>query len=98
MTEYDLQNEIVALIKAEGGYAVRTNPPGVEYGTPDILAAIFGQALVIEVKLPGNTPSKIQLHRLKQWGAAGATCLVAYCLADVVRVIEGLRPAQRGGK
>lgn len=54
--EYKLQRQIVQVIRGEGGYAIRTNPPGVENGTPDILGCFAGRGLALEVKMPEASP------------------------------------------
>jgi len=41
-------------------------------GEPDIDAVICGIPLKIEVKMPGNTPTKLQTQRILEWAAAGA--------------------------
>ena len=42
-------------------------------GDPDIFGCTHGRMFVIEMKAPGETPSKIQHYRLCKWEQAGAT-------------------------
>jgi hypothetical protein len=59
-------------LRAVGAKVIPTQPPGVEAGTPDLLACYYGRFYAIEVKRPGNKPTKLQLFRLRQWREAGA--------------------------
>lgn len=52
-------------------------------GLPDVLAVRLGMAIFIEVKRPGNKPTKMQLVELEKWKGAGAMTIVAYSVDDV---------------
>ena len=53
-------------------------------GVPDILAVISGRFVAIEVKRPGNKPSKLQLAQLRRIQAAGGVAMVAESVDDVI--------------
>lgn len=57
-------------------------------GKPDITGCIRGRRFEIEVKRPGNKPTKLQLKELKEWEAAGAIVGVAYSLDDVKELLK----------
>lgn len=53
---------------------------GNEYqtrGTPDIIGCYRGQAFGLELKAPGEQPTKIQLYQLRRMENAGAIVTVA---------------------
>lgn len=68
-------------------------------GRPDIYGCYRGRMIVIEVKRPGEQPTKLQMHRLEQWAAAGAVAIVAVSVEDVKQAIgslEGVMAKERG--
>lgn len=52
-------------------------------GEPDIDACARGVCLKIEVKRPGEKPTKIQEHRLREWANAGAIVAVVHSLEEL---------------
>lgn len=87
-SEASIVNKCKALIKKCGGYCVKVTPPAVEAGTPDILACLAGRFYAIEVKRPGERPTRLQEKRLAQWRAAGAVAVwvdSVEALADLIR-------------
>ena len=65
-------------------------------GRPDIIGAYRGVPFVIELKLPGEYPTKIQEYELCKWRAAGSVAWYATKLDHVIELIDqidkGLRP------
>lgn len=59
-----------------------------QFGRPDINGCWNGRCLRIEVKQPGQNPTKKQQLNLAKWEKAGAICLVARSLNDVKKVIN----------
>lgn len=56
-----------------GGLARKVH--GSSYGVagdPDIDACINGRACKIELKMPGNEPTPVQMGRLRAWAKVGA--------------------------
>jgi hypothetical protein len=60
-----LQGHRVKVRKRHGG------PYGTS-GEPDIEACIDGKCVQIEMKVPGNKPTILQLRRMSEWSDAGA--------------------------
>ena len=58
-----------------------------EAGTPDILCCKNGETIFIECKIGKNKVTDIQSVRIRQWQEAGASCLVAYTLDDVKKLL-----------
>lgn len=90
-----LEKTIVAKIKdvAEGlGYWV-AKIHGNQYqlkGLPDLLCIKDGKAAWIEVKVPGNEPTRIQEHRMRELAAAGCAVTVAYSATDARHFLEAI--------
>lgn len=65
-------------------------------GEPDITACYYGRHIEIEVKLPGERPTKLQEHTLAKWAEAGAVTLVAISVDDVKELIGRLSYGDSG--
>jgi len=61
-----------------------------EAGAPDINACYQGRSVQIEVKRPGEKPTRIQLKRLREWQEAGAVVGWVTDLEGVKKIIEEL--------
>jgi len=57
-------------------------------GLPDIIGCYSGRFVAIEVKRPGNTPTKLQLAIMKKLADAGATVGVAYSVEEAQAIID----------
>jgi len=75
MSESALQYRIIKQLN-QIGKAIPLNG-NTERGTPDILFICNGKPFMIECKVDGRKPTKIQEHRMKEWAAAGATVILA---------------------
>lgn len=95
-SEKSIVNEILKWLRGIGAKAIKTTPPGVEAGTPDILGCWRGRAFAIECKRPGEDATPLQKHRLAQWADAGALVCVADSLEKVQILFDAARPAGYG--
>jgi Holliday junction resolvase len=68
----------------EGCYAIKKQGTQNQGGQPDIFGCFDGRMLALEVKRPGETPTKLQRARLKRWAKAGAIAAVV-CSRDQVK-------------
>lgn len=100
MSEATLVRKIIELIRKNGGEATKFH--GGAYtrsGEPDIFAVFMGIPLLIEAKVPGKKPTKIQLSRIKKWQKAGALSFWTDNIKDVkdaiAAVIKEKSKAQR---
>lgn len=64
--------------------------PTMMAGLPDLIACYRGIFLGIEVKMPGNKPSAIQLRRHDEIAAANGAVIVAYSVSDVMTCLDAL--------
>lgn len=56
-------------------------------GRPDIIGCYRGSCFVIELKRPGELPSKIQEYELCKWRNTGAVTYYASCIDHVREMI-----------
>jgi hypothetical protein len=59
-------------------------------GLPDIIGVFKGRFFGIEVKRPGEVPSKIQAHKLKTISDAGGIAGVATSAEEALALLEGV--------
>ena len=72
-------------------YAVNNHGNGYQgAGRPDIFACYRGRFLALEVKNEKGQPTKLQLHELAKWQAAGAVAGIVRSVDDVRKLIEGM--------
>lgn len=87
--ERTIQRACLKVLRDAGGYAVNiAGGPAIDVGTPDIFGCYRGRFIAIEVKRPGQTPTAIQKHRLKQVSEAGGFAIVATNKADVIVALQ----------
>jgi len=90
--ESAIQAAIIKALRAAGCYVV--NVSVAEAGTPDLLVCHAGRFVAMEVKQPGNYPTRIQRHRLAQVEAAGGQAVVVRSVAEALAALEvGAAPA-----
>lgn len=90
-----LEKTIVANVMAQGralGFWV-TKFHGNAYslsGVPDVLMIKDGRAFWLECKRPGEEPTKIQNHRMRELSAAGCPVAVVTSAADARHFLENV--------
>lgn len=60
----------------------------MQAGLPDLIACHDGKFIGIEVKMPGNKPSPIQIRVHQKIRKAGGEVIVAYSVADVMTALR----------
>lgn len=104
MSEQDLVNAVIDLIRYRGGVATRINAGmrviddggkrrvmrGADAGTSDIIACYRGRYLATECKIGYNKPSAKQLAFLSEVYSAGGIPLVTYDIDAVITLLEKL--------
>lgn len=83
--EQDIQTKIMDYISSIGGLPIKFNNIGIyaKAGVSDILACIKGRFVAIEVKRPGNTPSKLQENFIDGVNSIGGVAFWVDNLQDV---------------
>jgi len=106
MLEKDIQNAIMDWLKLKGWYALRINSgaqfkensKGKKYmirlappGTPDIIACTpKGRFIGIEVKRPGNKPTKLQRETLQRITDCGGVGMWVRSLEELISDLESV--------
>lgn len=83
----------MAEAKRLGFFAIKIH--GNQYqmaGIPDVLCLKAGRAYWIEFKRPGEEPTKLQNHRMRQLQEAGCPTTVARSAGDVREFLEAVGP------
>ena len=90
--EQDIQTKIMEYIQSIGGLPVKFNNIGIyaKAGVSDILACIKGRFVAIEVKKPGETPSKLQENFINAINSIGGFAFWADNLDDVKAKLKEL--------
>lgn len=81
----------MAVAKSLGFLAIKMH--GSQYslaGLPDVLCIKDGRAYWIEFKVPGEEPTKIQQHRIRQLIEAGCPSTVCRSAGDVREFLEAV--------
>lgn len=90
MSEASLSKKIVAALNAlPACHAEKRWTGGVfgRSGQPDVTGCIGGRHFEIEVKLPGERPTKIQNVWLGTWAEAGALTGVATSVDEALAIV-----------
>ena len=90
MLENTLQRKIQKYLKDNLPKAVVWKNHGNQYsviGLPDLMCVYKGKIICIEVKIPGNVPTKLQEVTLRKLKDAGAICCIAYSIEDVKKML-----------
>lgn len=89
--EKKIVNKIQALVKKRGGMMIKTTPPGVPSGTPDLDGCYRGRSLKWEVKKDEKEqPSSLQRAMLIKWKKAGSCAGVMHDVEHAKMVLDAL--------
>lgn len=79
----------MAVAKSLGWYTIKIHGgPYQLSGLPDVLAIKGGHAAWAEFKRPGNEPTRIQAHRLRELAMAGCSCAVVTSAGEYREFLE----------
>lgn len=87
--EKTIVNNVLATARRLGWWAMKNH--GSQYsvtGLPDVLAIKDGKAVWMEAKRPGEEPTRIQEHRLRELAAAGCPVAVVRSAGDAQQFLE----------
>ena len=65
--------------------------PTMMAGLPDLIGVWHGRFIAVEVKMPGNGPSKIQERVMDRIRQAGGRVVVAHSVAEALTVLRPRR-------
>lgn len=87
--ERDVEAYAVSQSKKLGVVTLKLTSPA-NRGVPDRIFVYGGRTVFVELKAPGNVPTKQQQFWLRKLAAAGADTLVLDSKEAVARFLEGL--------
>lgn len=91
MREKQLEQKLVKAVKAAGGMCPKFVSPGLA-GMPDRLVLLPGRRIAfVEVKAPGESPRRLQLHRHMQLRALGFPVFVLDDPGKISEVLEEMK-------
>ena len=90
MKESTIQSEILEYLNnLPNCKAINNHTGGFDRtGEPDIYACLSGQFIALEVKKPGENPTKIQEKRLREWEDAKGVAGVVTSIQDVRIILD----------
>lgn len=95
--ESKLSTKIMKAWRNRGAFCYKVHGSEMQMaGVPDISGTFRGWSVWCETKMPGNAPSAIQLHRIKQIRAAGGLVVVAYSVKEATELIDHLEGGTHG--
>ena len=82
--------KVMAASRALGWWVMKTHGGsfGTVVGLPDILAIKNGRAVWMEVKRPGEDPTRVQLHRQRELSAYGCAVTTVFSAGDAKEFLE----------
>jgi Holliday junction resolvase len=89
MKESAIVNKIVAALRARGCFVAKLHGgPTQQAGLPDLLVIHAGRVVFLEVKRPGEQPTKLQEHTLAKLRGHGATAVVVTCEREAIEAVS----------
>ena len=84
--------KVIATAKAAGWWAgkLHGNAFGIA-GMPDVMVIRGGKVAFLECKVPGEEPTKIQRHRMRQLAEAGAAVTWVTSASEARAFLESVR-------
>lgn len=90
--EARLGRQIRKALEERGAFMFKIHGgPTMMAGLPDLIGVWHGRFIAVEVKMPGNKPSKIQERVMDRIRTAGGRVIVAYSVADALEVLKARR-------
>lgn len=82
---------VIAEARRQGWWTLKNHGSAFSVkGLPDVLVVKDGRAAWMEAKRPGEVPTKIQLHRMRELAAAGCPVCVVHSAADARHFLEAI--------
>jgi Holliday junction resolvase len=80
---------VIDAARALGWWATKIHGNAFQLaGLPDVLCIKDGRARWIECKRPGEEPTKLQVHRMRELAKHGSNCVVAFSAGDAKEFLE----------
>lgn len=83
--------KVIAAARQRGWWVMKTHVSAFSVaGLPDILAIKDGRAAWMEAKRPGESPTRIQEHRMRELAAVGCPVTVVTSAGDAIEFLEAI--------
>lgn len=91
MLEKTIVAKVLAVARSKGWWAMKVHGSAYQTaGLPDVLVIKDGKAAWMEAKRPGQEPTRIQEHRMRELSAAGCPVAVVHSAADALHFLEAI--------
>ncbi len=88
-SENAIRAQIVDYLRTNGARPIKYHGgPMSEAGIPDLLVCYRGRFVYMEIKKPGEYPTKLQANRMRQLDQAGAVGAFVTCLSDAIAILN----------
>ncbi|QXN73606.1 holliday junction resolvase [Gordonia phage AikoCarson] len=90
--EARLGRQIRKALEERGAFMFKIHGgPTMMAGLPDLIGVWHGRFIAVEVKMPGNGPSKIQERVMDRIRTAGGRVVVAHSVPEALEVLRARR-------
>jgi len=87
--EIAFQNKVIKYAEAMGDYVFNVPGTGMERkGTADLLICHQGRFFAIELKVPGETPSRLQQYELDRVRKAGGVAVFIQTMEELEALLK----------
>jgi Holliday junction resolvase len=88
-SEKSIERAVIAEAKRLGWWSLKLHGgPYQTAGLPDVLVIKGGRAAWMEIKRPGEDPTRLQNHRMRELIEAGSPCTVVRSVGDAKAFLE----------
>jgi Holliday junction resolvase len=95
MLERNLQRMIIDKVLRPAGYWYLNTSGKPRRGVPDLLICVRGRLVGMEVKRPGQQPTKLQEHELERIAQSGGVRCVVHSMEEAREAMEEIERGLR---
>ncbi len=89
MTEKAIKDSIQRHLKKKGAWNLKIWGSGIgRTGIPDLLCCYRGRFIALEIKVPGNTATKLQAYEINQIREAGGVAEVVHSAKEAAEILD----------
>jgi len=87
--EASLQRKVIKYLRERGAYVFKVvGSPMQQRGTPDLLVSYRGRFIAIELKVPGEEPTRLQEYELAKVRESGGVAAVIESMVELERLLS----------
>lgn len=89
MLESTIVRRIKSVAEKRGAFVFKTHgSPQQVKGLPDLVLCYRGRFIGMEVKVPGNKPTNLQIHRMEQIRDADGMAEAVYSVVQAIALLD----------